>query len=283
MATKATRTKTRKPKSKASKKKGDGVFHHFSWKGLVIGCVVVVVAYVAILYYFFVEPLSFRWRAIYGEPDYPEGYEIRGIDISRYQANINWEVLRNAKVNERPLRFVIVKATEGSTMTDTEFNDNFYKARANDLIRGAYHYYKPNGDPVSQAKFFLKQVHLEAGDFPPVLDIEERGNKPLKRFLQDLKTWLDMVEEAYGIPPIIYTNLDFKKAFLSTPEFEKYPLWIANYYKTELTYQGEWAIWQYTDLGEIDGIKGKVDFNLFNGDLASLHQLLIPEATVPNH
>ena len=72
----------------------------------------IVVIYVAIFYHFFVSPLSFRWRAIYGEPDYPSGYDIMGIDISHHQDNVDWDRLRNASIGNLPVQFVVIKATE---------------------------------------------------------------------------------------------------------------------------------------------------------------------------
>ena len=277
MPTKTTVAKTRRSRAPRRKKKSGGLFRRFPWWGLLVGCVLVVVAYIVILYHFFVGPLSFRWRAIYGEPDYPDGYEVHGIDISHYQKNIDWEKLRNAKVNDRPLSFVIVKATEGLTLVDENFNDNFYRVRKNDLIRGAYHFYNPAREPIRQAEFYLKQVHLEPGDLPPILDVEKRGRKSLSEFQHDVKTWLDVVQTVYGVAPIIYTNLDFKKRYLNEPVFDEYPLWVANYYKKKLSYEGNWVIWQYTDWGKVDGINDKVDFNLFNGDMAEFRDMLIPD------
>ncbi len=242
-----------------------------------VGVVLLVVVYVTILYHFFVTPLSFRWRAIFGEPNYPEGYEVYGIDISHYQATIDWLQLRNAKVGGRPLTFVVVKATEGTDLVDQNFNDNFYQARHHDLVRGAYHFYRPSSDPARQARFFLRQAHLEPGDLPPVLDVEVRGNAPLERFQKDVLEWLRIVEDAYGVKPIIYANLDFKAKYLSTPSFDAYPLWVANYYKPELCYDGSWVMWQFTDMGQVDGIRHRVDLNLLNGSMADLRSLLIPE------
>ncbi len=280
MATKAVKPNAKSGKSRSSgnrRKSKKGKLHNFPWWGLLAGGVLVALAYVAILYHFFVGPLSFRWRALYGEPEYPEGYEVRGIDISHYQQDVDWEVLRNAKVNDRPLRFVIVKATEGLSMTDENFNDNFYRARNNDVVRGAYHFFIPTRDAARQAEFYLKQVHLEPGDIPPILDIERRGKKSLEDFQKDVKTWLDIVQKVYGVAPIIYTNLDFKQSYLNDPMFDGYPLWVANYYKKELKYDRPWVIWQYTDWGRVDGIRDNVDFNLFNGDMKEFQEFLIPD------
>lgn len=91
-------------------------------------------------YYIFVGPFGFRWRALYGDAKYPEGYEIRGIDISHHQGNIDWELLRNAMIEKCPIRFILIKATEGTTIVDSKFKENFNNAREYGYIRGAYHF-----------------------------------------------------------------------------------------------------------------------------------------------
>ena len=94
--------------------------HLPSWMKWVGGvCVAVVYSY--LFYFFFVSPTGFRWRAIYGDPDYPEGYTIYGIDVSRYQGTINWNRLRNALIDRSPIRFVIIKSTEGDNHVDAMF------------------------------------------------------------------------------------------------------------------------------------------------------------------
>ena len=130
---------------------------------LITGLGLVVGAYLFLFYYFFVGPFSFRWKAMYGEPDYPQGFDVQGLDISHYQERIDWEKLRNADIHHQPIRFVFIKATEGVSIIDENFNENFYQARQNDILRGAYHFFTPDVDAVRQAQFFLKQVHLEAG------------------------------------------------------------------------------------------------------------------------
>lgn len=262
--------KGRKPRGKK------GVFGRFG-AAVWVGIVLVAIAYIGLFYYFFVGPYSFRWKAIYGEPTYPEGYNVRGIDISHYQTNIKWEKLRNASINNDPVRFVIIKATEGQDLYDDDFNDNFFQAKENDFIRGAYHFFVPGVDPVKQANFYLHQVHLVPGDLPPVLDIEKDG-KLSKRMLQkDVKKWLDIVEEKYGVKPILYTSYKFKKDFLDDPVFNEYPYWIAHYYINKLAYKGDWVMWQHTDCGKVEGIKGFVDCNIFNGTVQDLEAFTIQD------
>lgn len=228
-----------------------------------------------LIYIYGVAPYASRWQALYGKEIYPEGYSIRGIDISHHQGEINWEKLSKAKIGGEPVGFVFIKATEGRTLLDENFNDNFYQAREFGLIRGAYHYFKPKIPAKEQAEYFLKQVHLEEGDLPPVLDVEETGGLSPAELRKVTLTWLRIVEKHYDTPPILYTNYKFKKDYLNTEEFEHYPYWIAHYYVRSLSYKGPWKFWQHTDCGRIDGIKEKVDFNIYNGSMYDLRRLCL--------
>ena len=275
MAKKQTSSLQRNGKGRKQKKR-KSVFNRYAtyiWVGIIL----VAVAYIGLFYYFFVSPYSFRWKAIYGEPEYPEGYNVRGIDISHYQNNIKWEKLRNASLNNDPVRFIIIKATEGKDLYDDDFNDNFFQAQQNDFIRGAYHFFVPGVDAEAQAKFYLHQVHLVPGDLRPVLDIEKIGKLTKAQLQKDVKKWLDIVEKKYGVKPILYTSYKFKKDYLDSPVFNEYPYWIAHYYINKLEYKGDWVMWQHTDCGKVDGIKGFVDCNIFNGTVKDLVAFTLKE------
>ena len=242
-----------------------------------MGGAAVVVAYIWVFYYFFVSPFGFRWRALYGDANYPEGYEIHGIDISHYQGEIDWDELRNNGMIERcPVRFVMIKATEGSTRIDDRFKENFYQAREYGFIRGAYHFWSTRSSGRSQAEHFLRQVKLEDGDLPPVLDVEHKAkDQTPEEFKESVLTWLRLVEKAYDAKPIIYTYYKFKLTYLNDSVFNDYPYWIAHYYVDSVKYEGPWKFWQHTDCGRLPGIKGYVDFNIYNGSYYDLQQLTL--------
>lgn len=241
-----------------------------------MGGLAFVFLYVWIFYYFFVSPTGFRWRALYGEAKYPEGYEIHGIDISHYQGQIDWDELRNGMISGCPLRFVIIKSTEGDKRIDENFYDNFQAARDYGFIRGAYHFWSNKSTPRDQAYFFLSKVHLENGDLPPVLDIEHKpAERSVEDFQRDVLTWLHIVEDRYHVKPIIYTYYKFKQNYLSAPVFDDYPYWIAHYYVDKVEYKGPWKFWQHTDAGRLPGIRGYVDFNIYNGSFYDLKKLTI--------
>ena len=131
--------KKRSSHSHTRKKKGKGSsYPRWAWW---LGGVGIIGLYIWVFYHFFVSPFGFRWRALYGDAKNPKGYEIRGIDISHYQGKINWEKLSNAQIEHSPIRFVVIKATEGSTQIDDCFLDNFKNARDYGFIRGAYHFW----------------------------------------------------------------------------------------------------------------------------------------------
>ena len=241
-----------------------------------LGGLLIVALYVWAFYYFFVSPTGFRWRALYGDAEYPEGYEIHGIDISHYQGKIDWEELKNAMIEGCPVRFVIIKSTEGASRLDDHFRENFNQARDYGFIRGVYHFWSNKSTAREQAYYFLEQVHLTDGDLPPVLDIEHKpSDKSVEDFQRDVLTWLHIVEDKYHAKPIIYTYYKFKEKYLSDPVFDDYPYWIAHYYVDKVQYQGKWKFWQHTDAGKLPGIKGYVDFNIYNGSYYDLRKLCI--------
>jgi lysozyme len=178
-------------------------------------------------------------------------------------------------LDKAPVSFVIIKATEGMTLVDDKFDYNFREARENGLIRGAYHFFVPGTDAKEQAHFFIRNVTLESGDLPPVLDVEKIGKLSKETLATDVKTWLDIVEQHYGVKPILYTGYNFKLKYLDAEMFDVYPYWIAHYYVEALKYSEPWHFWQHTDRGEVLGIQGRVDCNVFNGSLEDLSLLLL--------
>lgn len=241
-----------------------------------IGGIAIILVYIWAFYYFFVSPTGFRWRALYGDAEYPEGYEIHGIDISHYQGKIDWEQLKNAMIEGCPVRFVIIKSTEGASRLDDHFRENFNQVRDYGFIRGVYHFWSNKSSAREQAYYFLDKVHLTEGDLPPVLDIEHKpADKSVDDFQRDVLTWLHIVEDKYHAKPIIYTYYKFKEKYLSAPVFDDYPYWIAHYYVDKVQYQGKWKFWQHTDAGKLPGIKEYVDFNIYNGSFYDLRKLCI--------
>lgn len=271
----------RKTRNTCNRRKSFGFWENLiklpAWK-LVLGALAGCAIYVFLFQSVFLSPRNtLIWKAVFGESKYPEGYSVQGIDISHYQGSIDWDKLHNALIDGNPVRFIIIKGTEGNSLLDDNFNDNFYNAAEYGFIRGAYHYFVPGVDAKSQADYFLKQVHLEEGDLPPVLDFEKTGNLTPSQVEKAALTWLQTVENHYHVKPILYTYYKFKLKYFSSKKFDDYPYWIAHYYVDTLRYKGAWKFWQHTDFGKVDGIKSYVDLNVYNGSMYDLEKFTIPE------
>jgi lysozyme len=188
-----------------------------------------------------------------------------GFDVSEYQGEINWE--QTYHIDEAfELSFVFIRATAGKDRIDSRFEENWKGAKARQLIRGAYHYYRPNENSKEQATNFINNVTLQKGDLPPVLDIEKLPKtQSVARLKMGLRNWLTAVEIHYGVKPIIYSGESYYKDFLRE-EFSEYPLWIANYNFWRNDLESDWQFWQFTEKAKIEGIDGMVDLNIFNGD-----------------
>jgi lysozyme len=199
-----------------------------------------------------------------------KAYDVHGVDISHYQSDVDFQKLKADKV-----QFVFVKATEGITFKDKYFKKNWEALEKEKMIRGAYHFYRPSVLAERQANEFIKTVRLKKGDLPPVLDLEKTDHRSDEIILKGVKIWLETVEAHYGVQPIIYVNQDYYKKYIQG-NFENYPIWIAAYRwdKPDLP-KNAWQFWQYSDKGWRDGIKERVDLNVFNGKRRDLEKLLI--------
>jgi lysozyme len=208
--------------------------------------------------------------------DMPVNYSIHGIDISKFQGKINWMAVRQMQVENIRISFAFIKATEGISRQDATFARNWEKAGESGIIRGAYHFFYSTRDPLKQVINFKNVVDLKSGDLPPVLDIEVHNNQPPAVIRSTARIWLEEMEKAYGVKPIIYTNIHFYETYLGK-EFDEYPLWVAHYYqKDKPRSKRNWVFWQHSDIGRVNGIRTTVDFNVFRGDSADLAKLRIP-------
>jgi lysozyme len=206
----------------------------------------------------------------------PAEYEIHGIDVSRYQQTISWDAVKEMNVQGIQLGFAFIKATEGVSNIDPYFKRNWRRSKQAGVIRGAYHFFIATRDGKLQAKNFIKTVDLQSGDLPPVLDVEQAYSVNATQLRKEIKAWLDVVENYYSVKPVIYTYLDFYDKYLKG-YFDDYPLWVAHYLQPhQPRISRDWAFWQHSESGRVNGIASKVDFNVFNGDSVSFRSLLVP-------
>lgn len=208
--------------------------------------------------------------------DIPIRYDIHGIDVSHHQMIIDWSAVREMESGGKRIGFVFMKATEGVTREDRLFRRNWRSLAQTGLARGAYHFFLPDRDAKAQARNFINRVELKGGDLPPVLDVEDAMGVRSDQLRKGVLEWMEIIEQHYGVRPIIYTNIDFYQRHLSGP-LDRYPLWIAHYLHPNKPRIGRrWLFWQHSEKGRVNGIRTCVDFNVFNGDSSDFEKLLIP-------
>jgi lysozyme len=203
------------------------------------------------------------------------GPTVEGIDVSQYQATVNWPMVRTAGK-----RFAIARIVHWPTR-DTQFDRNWREIRANGLIRGAYIYFDPRAEVAAQADAVIRAVgRLEQGDLPVTLDVEQPqpGLPTPTRYAAMVRDLADRIEAGTGRRPMIYTGHYYWPSYVQTTAFRDYPLWHAQYTTTQpcpniADAWHDWAFWQYSSTGRVSGIAGNVDLDRFNGTYAELQQL----------
>ena len=207
-----------------------------------------------------------------------EKNSIVGVDVSAHQAEIDMNVLK-----EQNIEFIYIKATEGSTWQDDRFADNWENAKKAELLSGAYHFFSYDSEGRTQAENFIKTVGPDLkGRLIPAVDVEYYGDKeqnpPEKtEVVKELKMYLEMIENEYGVKPFIYTRSDIYEKYLKG-EFDDYKKWMSSVY-TPLgwNYKDDWDIWQYLNREELEGYTGGekyIDLNVLNKD-KELEDLII--------
>jgi lysozyme len=260
------------------------------WKAAVASLFFVAMTYTAFYYhkqltryyykaYRLYKRIGHKPAASYVESiNYPDGFDIHGIDISHYQEDINWANLRTTSIEGDTVRFTFafMKATQGPWAEDPAFESNWEEAHERHVCCGAYHYFLPDKDPAKQAANFISSVTLRKGDLPPVIDIEETRGRSKQQIVAAVKVMADILENKYGARPIIYSNISFIEDYLSD-DFSDYYFWVAHYYQDELSISEEinWLFWQHNDRAMLFGHDQEVDVNVFNGNMIEFQSILI--------
>ena len=193
----------------------------------------------------------------------PTKVQYDGIDVSKHQGTINWEELkRNAKI-----KFVYIKATEGSNYVDPKYKDNIKNARKHGFKVGSYHYFTDLSSARMQFQNFIQNTNRDEQDLLPVIDVERRNKWTPQQLRDSVKVFADLIEDYYGCKPLIYTFETFFNKNLGRA-FEKYPIFIAKYPKGKEVpnINGiKWVLWQFSECGKFKGVKDNlVDMSRFN-------------------
>jgi lysozyme len=199
------------------------------------------------------------------------GSTIKGVDVSHFDGTVDWGVARRDGVT-----FAIIKATEGTSFVDNHFASNWANTRANGIVHGAYHFFRPKSDPVAQADFFVGVAGSPtSGELPPVIDLEVTDGLTAAQVAAGARTFLQRVQQKTGRVPMIYTSVRVFNSLLGGPAgFGPYPLWVANWNVRCPNIPDppwtRWTFWQSSATGTVAGFSDPVDVDRFNGTSADL-------------
>lgn len=184
---------------------------------------------------------------------------INGIDVSKWQSKIDWTLVKKSEI-----QFAMIRASYGVNGYDAYFNENMIQAGKMQIDRGAYHYCyaKTVGEAKKEAQFFLSVIKGYQLNYPVALDLEDKSLEALSKstLTQIALSFLNTIKTA-GYYGILYINQNWLKNKLDIHKLKDYDIWLAAWDTDSLPKLSNIGIWQYTDEGNIRGIKGNVDLN----------------------
>ncbi|MCX5457312.1 lysozyme [Streptomyces sp. FT1] len=205
---------------------------------------------------------------------------VQGIDVSHWQGSINWSSVKSAGMS-----FAYIKATEGTNYKDDRFSANYTNAYNAGIIRGAYHFARPNASSgTAQADYFASNGGGWSRDnrtLPGVLDIEHNPSGAMCYGLSttQMRTWINDFHARYKARTtrdvVIYTTASWWNTCTGSWNgmAAKSPFWVAHWGVSAPTVPSgfpTWTFWQYSATGRVGGVSGDVDRNKFNGSAARL-------------
>ena len=195
-----------------------------------------------------------------------EGATMKGIDVSKWNGNIDWK-----KVAKTDVDYAIIRCGFGddyASQDDTYWEKNVKGCEDNNIPYGVYIY--SYAESVNQAKSEFNHVmRLIKGhtlNFPIYLDVEDsvQAKLPKSTLTKIINTFVQAIHnEGYEVG--IYANLNWWTNYIdsSIANNQTWFKWVAQYNNTGTTYQGIYQMWQCTSTGKVNGISGNVDLNFW--------------------
>ncbi len=195
---------------------------------------------------------------------------IRGIDVSKFQGNVDWQAVKESGMEFAMIRLGIRGYESGEMVMDERFYDNLQNAQAAGLKTGVYFFSSAvtQEEAVEEAEFVLKALEGRSIDMPIVFDTEPiyyadaRTDDLTPVELTDITiAFCERIKQS-GYTPMIYANAKRLTTVLRLEKLSGYELWYADYQEKPL-YPYEYKMWQYTEKGSVPGVSGNVDINLY--------------------
>lgn len=185
-------------------------------------------------------------------------YDVRGLDLSHHNGKILYEGLDT-------LDFVFLKATEGTTHIDRDFETHYKGFKNKGIALGVYHFFRFDTNGKEQANHFLNRIKGHTFQVPLIVDVEHENNPKVRRekVIQLLNEFMQTIKIKTGQKPIIYTNGDGYSDFVEK-EFDDHTLWLSstNAWRPAMM---DCTFWQFNINADLMEITHRADLNVFRG------------------
>lgn len=192
-----------------------------------------------------------------------------GIDVSKYQGDIDWRKVKNDGIEFAILRGGYRGSGNGEIVLDEKFLENIQQATDVGINIGVYFFSQAitEAEAIEEANFLLEHTKEYTITYPFVFDMEEFGVEEnridtltIEERTNISRAFCDTIQES-GKKAMIYGGNSWLLYRFQPSEIQHYDLWLAEY-SSEPSYPYQFQIWQYSDAGMVDGITTKVDMNL---------------------
>ena len=188
--------------------------------------------------------------------------EFKGIDVSKWNGNINWDKVKSVGIN-----FAIIRECYGKRnprQVDKKFKDNINGAKSVGIHTSVYHYSYADSveDAINEARFCLENIEGMKLEYPVIIDVEDKEQLKLnnRQRTDIVKAFCSEIEK-HGYYAMFYCNLNWLNNYLYKDELlPKYDLWLAQWGVDAPSVSC--GIWQYSSCGKVEGISGNVDLNI---------------------
>ena len=197
------------------------------------------------------------------------GEDMKGIDVSVHNGNIDWQKVKNAGID-----FAILRAGYGrlASQKDERFEQNYSGAKAAGIPIGAYWYsYAMSEDEARlEADVFLSIIKGKQFEFPVYYDVEEKKQFALgkEKVSAIMRAFLERVEAA-GYFVGLYGSASSLTTHTADDIKSRYTIWLAHWVN-QTSYGGAYGIWQHSEKGRVDGINGNVDLDIGYKDFPTI-------------
>lgn len=194
---------------------------------------------------------------------------LMGIDVSQHQGEIDWEQVASSDVEFAMIRAGIRGYETGALVTDSYFETNMQGALDNGIEVGVYFFTQAvsEEEAVEEARYVLDLIAPYQVSYPVVIDVENPAGNARANVLTQaertdvIRTFCDTIAAA-GYTPMIYGNTHSLFGMLDIEQIQQYEIWHA-FYNNYVYYPYRLKMWQYTASGQVPGISGTVDLNLW--------------------